>query len=109
MRTQAEGAPANWRRRVYVLALLDCLAMAVAFGLLTYQASRLELGPMDRNSTAWVRANRADWPWVTDLARSITVIGNPSVATVLVMATYATWYTLAQAGYVRFRLREASY
>ncbi|WZO99474.1 phosphatase PAP2 family protein [Isosphaeraceae bacterium EP7] len=109
MRTQADGAPANWRRRLYVLVLADCLAMAVAFGLLTDQASQPQLVPMDRGATAWLRDYRADWPLVTDLAHLITVVGNTSVATVIVMATFATWYTLAQAGYVRFRLREASY
>jgi membrane-associated phospholipid phosphatase len=108
MQLRPEG-PRAWRRRIYVLVLIDCLAMAAAFGLLAYEASRPELGRIDRISTAWVRANRADWPALTEFARAITVVGNTSVATVIVMATFATWYSLAQAGYVRFRLREASY
>lgn len=74
------------------------LAALVGLGLILAGTAWTALGPepprLDRAVTAWAVEERADLPAVTAAFRAVTRLGNPDVATPLVLLLVAGWAVL---------------
>lgn len=68
-----------------------------------------ELDPasMDHQVRSWIVEHRAKWPLATNLARVVTMLGNPEVATTAVVAIALIFFALSALGVGKIRRSEA--
>lgn len=97
---------AHW---MYLSAFTGVILMGLLLGVWVDMDGGAEAKTLDHRLLAWVVANRDSWPTVTTIAHAATRLGNPEVATPLVVAITATFFVLHRLGIGRVRRDEAPF